>query len=233
MNADASQIDRIVREVVRQLMSPDAAVVGALTATATATSPTSCSPPSHSNSPRTLAIADRVITMQSLSGRLVGITRVQVRPNAVVTPLVVDWLREQGVCLERHAPPAANVLTAQPLVCLVADDTQAARVTPWLDQAAVAWQRCPSLDDLITQLADKSATRPQRAIVITSAWATVACQANRHPAVRAAAVHNLPMLREACQQLDVNVLVLDPTQTSNDLILEFVKVVGTLRVPSK
>jgi hypothetical protein len=223
MNADASQIDRIVREVMRQLMAPDAAA-SAVTAAAV---PSPSSPPSHSNSPRTLAIADRVITMASLSGRLVGVTRVQVRPNAVVTPLVVDWLREQGIGLERHAPTADSAATSKPFVWLVADDEHAARVTPWLDQAAVAWQRCPNLDDLITQLTDKSATRPRRAIVLTSAWAAVACQANRHPAVRAAAVHSVPMLREAGQQLDVNVLVLDPTQTSSNLILEFIKVVGT------
>ena len=51
-----------------------------------------------------LTVAARVVTMAELSGRLDGLRRLVVLPDAVVTPAVRDELRRRGVALVRSAP---------------------------------------------------------------------------------------------------------------------------------
>jgi hypothetical protein len=44
-----------------------------------------------------LRVTDRVITMQSIEGRLNGVTRVVVRRRAVITPAVKDELKDRKI----------------------------------------------------------------------------------------------------------------------------------------
>ena len=84
MKLSPEQLEWIVREVVRRLQSS-----------------TTASPPTPSTS--RLAIADRLVTTETLRNQLDGITHVEVMTRAVVTPAVVDLLRERQIVLVRDA----------------------------------------------------------------------------------------------------------------------------------
>jgi len=84
MKLSAEQLEWIVREVVRRLQS-----------SAASARPT--------DSSRRLAIADRLVTTETLRNKLEGVTHVDVISRAVITPAVVDLLRERQIALVRNA----------------------------------------------------------------------------------------------------------------------------------
>ncbi len=211
MNIDSGQIDRIVREVMRQMMSLDAPT----------RDDSSGDPRPVTHITPTLVVADRLVTMASLSGRLVGVAHVQVRPDAVVTPLVCDSLREQGIRLERQAAASQSSANCKVQLVLVADDVQILRIASLLDNLAPGWQRCTSSDDAFAQLA--GATSNSVALVLSREWARVVCQANRHPELRAASVPNVQAVRDACQQIDANVVAVDATQLTTNQLQDVVR----------
>lgn len=92
MKLSPEQLEWIVREVVRRLQSTVVA-----------------SPLMRMTTPLTtpitarLAIADRLVTTETLRNQLEGITHVDVTARAVVTPAVVDLLRDQQITLVRLA----------------------------------------------------------------------------------------------------------------------------------
>jgi len=77
-----AEIERIVQEVIRRLMSLGVRV---------GSSPMSA-----------LTIEDRVITLSTIEGQLEGIQQVIVQPKAVVTPSVRDELRQKKIELLRQ-----------------------------------------------------------------------------------------------------------------------------------
>jgi hypothetical protein len=88
MNLTEADIDRIVAEVVRRLR--------ALMATSSPAPVKGAPEPS-----RELRLSDKVITLQSLKGRLEGITKVIVADHAIITPAVKDELRDRKIAWER------------------------------------------------------------------------------------------------------------------------------------
>ena len=78
MTFSEEQVEWIVMEVLRRLR-----VAGA--------ERSSC--PGQSE----LAIAERVVTLRSIEGRLAGVMRLVVAPRAVITPAVKDELKRHGV----------------------------------------------------------------------------------------------------------------------------------------
>ena len=218
MNLESGQIDRIVREVMRQLLSLGPVSVGSQ-ARSDASMPAA---PSALNSPPTLVVADRLVTMASLSGRLVGVARVQVPRDAVVTPLVSDTLREQGIRLERESPAPKVDGTRRESLLLVADSLQTARLTGLLNQRVACWRRCTCPDEALARVASADARDDCRAIVLSPDWARIVCQANRCESLRAAAVNSVQTVRQACQQLDVNVVVIDAASLTDDQLTDVV-----------
>ncbi len=81
MRFTEADIERIVQEVLRRL-----AAMNVLPQNTAVT---------------TLTIASRLITLTELTGKLQGITRVDVQLRAVVTPAAKDYMRERGVQLVR------------------------------------------------------------------------------------------------------------------------------------
>lgn len=84
MNLTAEQIEYIIREVMRRL-----AELGVTSATTTTGSE--------------LALADRVVTLSELEGRLTNVTRVTVAKQAVVTPSVRDLLKLKKIEFVRRS----------------------------------------------------------------------------------------------------------------------------------
>ena len=97
MLADAD-IERIVREVIRRLREHQEK---------TKASPNGKTEGGAQHVAHSLEMNEHVITLASLENRLSGISRVAVGHRAVVTPAVVDELRERKVELvrcERFSP---------------------------------------------------------------------------------------------------------------------------------
>ena len=51
-----------------------------------------------------LELEERLVTLETLRGRLDGVSSLVVGARAVVTPAVADLLNERGVVLERRSP---------------------------------------------------------------------------------------------------------------------------------
>jgi len=60
---------------------------------------------SSQNTGSELSLADHVVTMRSVEGRLTGINRLTVDPRAVVTPAVKDELKQRHIELVRRGSP--------------------------------------------------------------------------------------------------------------------------------
>lgn len=84
MTLTNQQLEWIVAEVVRRLQT-DATPLAASPATSTST----------------LKIPERLVTLETLRGKLNGVASVQVSDKAVVTPAVVDLLKEKQIKLQR------------------------------------------------------------------------------------------------------------------------------------
>ena len=82
MKLSQEQLEWIVREVVRRLQAPSDTGETSVQAAR-------------------LKISDRLVTTETLRQKLEGIQRVEVAANAVVTPAVVDLLRERQIDLAR------------------------------------------------------------------------------------------------------------------------------------
>ena len=50
---------------------------------------------------RALRITERLVTLETMRGRLRGVDRVQIGPRAIMTPAVIDLLKENQVQLVR------------------------------------------------------------------------------------------------------------------------------------
>ncbi len=83
-------IETIVREVIRRLNAMGASNV-ATTANGSAVVAS-----------KSVTVGERVVAMASLNGRLEGVCQVVVRKDAIVTPLVIDELRDRKVALVRQ-----------------------------------------------------------------------------------------------------------------------------------
>ncbi len=83
MKLSQAQLEWIVREVVRRLQA--SSVGGSQVAVVAAR----------------LTIGDRLVTTETLRGKLAGISQVEVATRAVVTPAVVDLLRDRQIILVR------------------------------------------------------------------------------------------------------------------------------------
>ena len=95
MELSAQDIERIVSEVVRRLRQAGVDVQsqddGPSDSTAEAASGTTCT------------LSEHVISMDSIQGRLKNVQQLVVGARAVVTPAVVDALRERKITLQRAA----------------------------------------------------------------------------------------------------------------------------------
>ncbi|MEO8498476.1 MAG: hypothetical protein ABI614_25715 [Planctomycetota bacterium] len=82
---DHELFERIVQEVIRRLIERGAVVGGAKDAAASE-----------------LAVSDKVVTLETLRGRLVGVKRLVVGGRSIVTPAVKDELTDRSIELVRR-----------------------------------------------------------------------------------------------------------------------------------
>ncbi len=82
MTLSQEQLEWIVSEVVRRLRA-------------------SGHQPTATSGTRTIVLGERLVTLETVRERLDGVSQVQVSARAIVTPAVVDLLKERQVQLTR------------------------------------------------------------------------------------------------------------------------------------
>jgi hypothetical protein len=158
MSISASEIEIIVRRVLSSLLASDPTVV-------------------QQSASSVLVIDDAVVTVQSLANRLKGMSSLQVRHNAVVTPAVRDLCRESKVTIIKSGPNASSQSSIQSAP-LVGDTPNAATSnrfpTTAASQPLLIAGSAPWLVGMAKQLCPKQALVSERAVDDASALREIA-----------------------------------------------------------
>lgn len=207
MSVAQADIERIVREVMAQLKH----VAGPAAAPAAVEARPAASP-KHDGE---LRVDARVVTLESVAGRLNGAQQLLVAPGALVTPSVRDELRRRGIDLVQR--DGGKTTEANVPVLLVAGRTRHdPELAPDLAVAMlrqegidVRTESTPCLIEATAKLAAAAAAR-SLGVLWTRHTAAGLCLANRHAAVRAVLATGVPATSAAVAAVGANVLVVDP-----------------------
>ena len=154
-----------------------------------------------------------MVTMSEISGRLDGVRRLLVSPQAIVTPAARDELARRNVDLVRTAA-AKNPVTGNLRLLLVAAatsfDPAPLADTLAADGVAVRQERMDCLVAATDYLAGELAKPGTLAALVSPHAAAAICLANRHSGVRAVQGLDAPSAAAATAGVGANLLVLDP-----------------------
>ncbi len=217
MNPTATDIDRIVSQVLAELRAGGTAAANGKPAASRVPAAT-IAPAAAAKDVRRIAVADRVVTLAAIEGRLNGATVVTVRRDAVVTPSVRDELKARNIHLE-YADGAQGVASASlPLIvglADLADDPGALMKTlpnHVTGMARVEWLHDRHLPALVRKIGQAVAAQEALGLVLSSRPAAAAGLANRLAGVRAAWACSLTAVREAVATFAPNVIAYNPRQ---------------------
>ncbi len=203
LTASTEDIQRIVREVMAQL--------GVASKSVAAPPPPADTPPAARDGD--VFVDARVVTLESVSGRLQGAKQLIVPPEALLTPSVRDELRRKGVALLRQSA-VKNVRNGLSRVLLVVGRTShdPALAVQMLTQEGIDVETETS--ECMIAATDKlaAAVGPGQALGLlwTPHVAAGLCLANRHAGVRAVLATSVPATAAAVTAVGANVLVVDP-----------------------
>jgi hypothetical protein len=205
--ASPEQIERIVREVMAQLgeVSPSAALPAA---------PVSVPPAARDGE---VSVDGRVVTLESIAGRLQGAKQLMVPPGALVTPSVRDELRRNGISLVRACH--ASVRKDLPRVLLVVGRTRndPAAAMEWLFKDGI--DAHAETSDCMIAATDKLAAAVAAGQMLGLLWtrhtAVGLCLLNRHRGVRAVLAAGVSITSAAIASVGANALIVDPTVGSH------------------
>ena len=169
--------------------------------------------------PGTLSLLDRVVSLQSLKNRLIGIQRVEIEPSAVMTPAARDYCKEFKVAIARGSSVARTTnavgdsslaTIGRPQRLLVAGSAQ---WIPSMEKQLCSKQTkvCEvTIDDTtaLRTIADGIRSGHQAGVVIVNAPHATCWQAARDDSLRPAVVSSWPELQGVLQEVPVNVLIL-------------------------
>ena len=225
MSLSQPEIERIVREVVRRLQAagraPDLAAARAADARAS------------DDAGQRLDLAERLVTGELLRKRLDGVSRVFVRPDAVVTPLVHDELKQRGIELVRNlaqvdarsssagASPSSAVASPRSAaagpslvvgICGGKDGGGNGAVERLLQECGVSVEQLLRGDEPTVVPRMKAAMQGgrRRGLLVSSRPAAVACWANRAAQVRGVWGTDAACVARAVREMGANLLVVDP-----------------------
>jgi ribose 5-phosphate isomerase RpiB len=207
--ASTEDIQRIVREVMAQLGAASKNVTAPVPAAPADTSLVVGLAVRNDN----VFVDSRVVTLESIAGRLQGAKQLTVPPGALVTPAVCDELRRKGVALVRGSM-AATVRKGPHCVVLVVGPARhdPATVVQTLADEGIDVQTETS-DCMIAstdKLAAAVATGQALGLLWTRHTAVGLCLANRHAGVRAVLANGVTATAAAVAAVGANVLVVDP-----------------------
>ncbi|MFI4876435.1 MAG: hypothetical protein ACIALR_13885 [Blastopirellula sp. JB062] len=206
MQLSPEQIERIVRLVVQQVRAQPSRSES----TAPADAGVRISPDGSE-----VALAETVITLQTLEGRIGGAGALVVSPTAIVTPAVRDALREKGVRLLRDSEVAKRAKKQVEVLAFAANG-----LTAWRERGPVG-----VLIDLTSTVkqAAIAVKQDKLAILLTASPEAACCAANRDPELRAVSVDSIAALDRVLPQTAANVVAVDPSKLKRDEIAPFIE----------
>ena len=172
----ASDVERIVGEVLRRLRQDDAGHDAHERAAAEK---------SQENS-ATVTIAERVVSLAALEGRLAGVDKVLVSGDAVVTPAAGDELRRRKITLEIKRKETVKQQSQRPIVA--ASTVVAPTLLAVVDREGgdVTRAVCSETVAAVRQLQQAVCRDGCLGLLLTDRPAAAACLANRKAGIRAA-----------------------------------------------
>jgi hypothetical protein len=214
VNVNPSEIERIVREVLKSMAAPVLAPALANANQSIATT-----------QPNSVSLRESVIGLEALRGIPAGATAIQVSSKAVVTPAARDWLRDRGVTIARGgsiatkpAVATASAVTAQPANTSVATSMPRlfiAGAVDWLP--GLSKQLCPKQTKVADRVADDASVVRAIAVAIRSghrsglalvdAPHSTLWQSARDDLLRPAVVSQWSDLAEIFREVPVNLLI--------------------------
>lgn len=197
--------ERIVREVLARLQ-PNIVAAG--------------NGASHENQeqPTTsdrLEIAERVVTVSTLVGRVAGKRTIIVLPHAVVTPAARDFLRELGLTIERQSQRVQQAQLGLRRVVGVAETSyEPAAMLAGLRGQEFEQVARVGLVGVVDEIVDRVARGGAVGLIFTDQADAVLCLANRSAGVRAVLARSAAAVRQARGTIAANLLVVEPKSKS-------------------
>ena len=159
------------------------------------------------------SIEDRIVTLNSVDGRLDGLRRLIVQRKAIVTPALRDELSKRGIELDR-----SGSMRREATVSIIRCHQTKAPVVPAVEDVTAT-----SLEALIRLVGERVTDPTRRVLVLIGQTALALCALNRQKAVRAALASNIDTVRAASRAIAANVLVVDPTHLGRVQIMGLVR----------
>ncbi len=208
MSQTAVDIERIVREVLTEMVAAPAA--------AARTDAVEASAPAAAESPTALAdavvVTDRVVTLEQLGRRMPAMRRLVAPEGAVVTPAVRDELRRRGMTLEYGGAAApASAGTCKLAVWNVSKRYDPSPLMTMLrrEGVPVELETATCLIATTDALAAEVRQGDTVGLILTREPAVALCLANRHVGVRAAIGLDAPQAAADLAATGGNVLAVD------------------------
>lgn len=217
---DAGQIDRVVREVLKQLGEKQNRISEAEKVAQPAAA-----------AAVELALATRLVTLADLNGRLEGIKQLVLPRGAVLTPAVRDRLREKQIAVSYRVGQKTNKSPLAGLVLGVAEtSSDPAPLMAALRREDVAIESLArsGLATVIEELSEEVRKGGKLGLLITGAVDLALCLANRRAGVRAVLGAEPKCVRRAVESIGANLLVLDLAGKS---LFQQLKIVREFTVP--
>jgi hypothetical protein len=202
---DAGQIDRIVREVLKQLNEQPKG-----SATAEKIEPKTETKPATATAE--LALTGRLVTLADLDGRLQGVKQLVVPRGAILTPAVRDRLRDARIAVSYRVGQMKNATQRAGLVVGVAETKgdPAGLIAALGREGTLIEQLARSgLASVIEESGEEVRKGGKLGLLITGAVDLALCLANRRAGVRAVRGAEPESVRRAVESFGANLLVLD------------------------
>jgi hypothetical protein len=211
MNLADIDIEWIIREVVRRLREAEHHQASE----AHDSTPATKQPRQHS-----LELNEPVITLATIDKRLNDVEHVVVARRAIVTPAVVDALKDRGIQLSRSGSTTqqsngkpAQTAAGGPLVLSMSQSVNNKELAKLLPGVRVVCAASGSLENALEELSKQKCNRAP-AVLLTTTPAAAVVTANRNPKFRAAVGFDFPAIRRAVGEAGANLLALDPSGKS-------------------
>lgn len=164
-----------------------------------------------------LVVLSQVVTMAELEGRLEGVRRLVVPPQAVITPLVRDELHRKRVALVFDEPvPAVSAGGVRLAMMVLGARFDPAPLMRALEREGIEIRvhRTDCLVDATDRLAAEVSRPSTLGLVVSTCPAIAVCLANRHQGVRAVRGTDASRAVADVASVGANLLVVDPGTTS-------------------
>jgi hypothetical protein len=166
-------------------------------------------PAAHSND---LVIDTRVVTLESIAGRLNGAKQLVVTPGALVTPSVRDELRRRGIELKQESA-VKKCSSLAPVLLVVGRASQDLDLAVQMLRQEGIDVKTESTHCLIkaTDMLAAAVAARSLGVLWTRHTAVAMCLANRNKNLRAVLAASVAATAAAVAAVGANVLVVDPT----------------------